>query len=231
MKTKLILILMAILLMGCSGKSDKKKTENKISDSEFVEVYEEPRHQLVFENKDFKILDIQIKPNDTTLFHRHRKPMFYVSLGWQKSSAQSLNMDWSQPTAQGIPTGETVLDSSYLAQNLIHRVTNVGTKPSRLIGILNTSNGLKINNESNSNQVNNRWFRSKHIELNENDTLDYQQLEFSTIIIIVSGDEIEVIKDNKSRIHNKKWLQVQDMTQLNNSSNSKIEMIQIEVLN
>jgi hypothetical protein len=67
--------------------------------------------------------------------------------------------------------------------------------------------------------------------LNENDTLDYQQLEFPTIIIIVSGDEIEVIKDNKSRIHNKKWLQVQDMTQLNNSSNSKIEMIQIEVLN
>jgi hypothetical protein len=231
MKTKLVLIVMTIILIGCSGKSDKKKVEAKNNNSEFVEVYEEPRHQLVFENNNFKVLDIQIKPGDTTLFHRHRKPMFYVSLGWQKSAAQSLNEDWSQPTSKGLQKGEIVLNSSYLDQNLIHRVTNVGTKSSRLIGILNTSNGLKINNESNTNPLMNRWFRSKRIELYQNDTLDYQQLEFPTIIIIVSGDEIEVITDNKSSIYNKKWLQIQDMSQLYNSSNSKIEMIQIEVLN
>jgi len=229
MKTKLILILLTILLVGCSGKPDKKKTE--IKNSEFVEVYEEPRHKLVFENKDFKVLDIQIKPNDTTLFHRHRKPMFYVSLGWQPSSAQSLNTDWSEPTKKGMPNGETVLDSSYLTQNLIHRVTNVGTKPSRLIGILNTSNGLKLNNKSNPNQINKKWFRSKRIELNENESLDFEKLEFPTIVINLSGDEIEVIKDNVSSKHNKKWLIVEDMTQLYNSSNSKMEIIQIEVLN
>tara|TARA_R110001592_G_scaffold328140_1_gene609558 strand:- start:506 stop:1195 length:690 start_codon:yes stop_codon:yes gene_type:complete len=228
MKTKLILILLTIILVGCVGKSGNKKTE--IKNSEFVEVYEEPRHKLVFENTDFKVLDIQIEPNDTTLFHRHRKPMFYVSLGWQRSSAQSLNMDWSEPTKKGMLNGETVLDSSYLEQNLIHRVTNVGTEPSRLIGILNTGNGLKLNDKSNPNQISNKWFRSKRIELNANEKLDYQQLEFPTILINVSENDIELTKENITSSHKLKWLVVEEMTQFKNSTNNKIEIIQIEVL-
>ncbi len=230
MKTKLVLILLTSLLVGCYGKSDKKQEENKISENKFVEVYEEPSHKLVFENKDFKILDVQIKPNDTTLFHRHKNPMFYVSLGWQDYSEQSINTDWKVPTKKGLPNGKTVLDSSYLAQNLIHRLTNVGTKISRLIGILNTGDGLKLNDESNTSELSNRWFRSKRIELNGNESLVYQKMEVPTIIINVSGNEIEVIKDNQSSIHYLRWLVLEDMTQLKNSSNNKIEMIQIEVL-
>ncbi|MFD2585902.1 hypothetical protein ACFSQJ_03100 [Croceitalea marina] len=230
MKTKPILILLISLLVGCYGKSDKKEEENKISENKFVEVYKEPRHKLVFENKDFKILDVQIKPNDTTLFHRHVNPMFYVSLGWQDYSEQLINTDWKIPAKKGLPNGKTVLDSTYLAQNLIHRITNVGTKTSRLIGILNTGDGLKLNNESNTSELSNRWFRSKRIELNGNESLVYQKMEFPTIIINVSGNEIEVIKDNKNSIHNLRWLVLEDMTQLKSTSNNKIEMIQIEVL-
>lgn len=230
MKTKLILMLLTSLLIGCYGKSDKKQKENKISENKFVEVYEEPRHKLVFENKDFKILDVQIKPNDTTLFHRHINPMFYVSLGWQDYSEQSINTNWKVPTKKGLANGKTVLDSSYLAQNLIHRITNVGTKTSRLIGIMNTGDGLKLNDESNTSEFSNRWFRSKRIELNGNESLVYEKMEFPTIIINVSGNEIEVIKYNKSSIHNLRWLVLENMTQLKNSTNNKIEMIQIEVL-
>ncbi len=230
MKTKLVLILLTSLLVGCYGKSDKKQEENKISENKFVEVYEEPSHKLVFENKDFKILDVQIKPNDTTLFHRHKNPMFYVSLGWQDYSEQSINTDWKVPTKKGLPNGKTVLDSSYLAQNLIHRLTNVGTKISRLIGILNTGDGLTLNDRSNLNQINNRWFRSKRIELNENEILEYQKLEFPTIIINLSDIEIEVVKNNESISHNEKWIIIEDSTRLKNSKGHKIEMIQIEVL-
>ena len=230
MKTKLIIILLTSLLVGCYMESDKKQEGYKISENKFVEVYEEPRHKLVFENKDFKILDVQIKPYDTTLFHRHINPMFYVSLGWQDYSEQSINTDWNALAKKGLPKGKTLLDSTYLAQNLIHRITNVGTKTSRLIGILNTGNGLTLNDKSNPNQINNRWFRSKRIELNENEILEYQKLEFPTIIINLSDIEIEVLKDNESIGQNEKWIIIQDSTRLNNSKGHKIEMIQIEVL-
>ena len=156
--------------------------------------------------------------------------MFYVSLGWQDYSEQSINTDWNALAKKGLPKGKTLLDSTYLAQNLIHRITNVGTKTSRLIGILNTGNGLTLNDKSNPNQINNRWFRSKRIELNENEILEYQKLEFPTIIINLSDIEIEVLKDNESIGQNEKWIIIQDSTRLNNSKGHKIEMIQIEVL-
>ncbi|MEY8022168.1 hypothetical protein AB8P51_15145 [Muriicola sp. SD30] len=222
----IMLILMTFLLTSCSGRGDKKGNSN----NEFVEVYEEPSHQLVFEHKDFKIMDIQIKPGDTTLFHRHKNPMFYVSLGWQENASQLLNAKWIQGDSEEWPTGEMDVDSSYLTNPIIHKVTNVGTKPSRLIGILNTSDGLKSNNESNTTQFTNKWFRSKRIELNANEELDYQQLEFPTILINVSENDIELTKENITSSHKLKWLVVEEMTQLKNSTNNQIEMIQIEVL-
>jgi hypothetical protein len=231
MKRTLIILIITLLVIGCAGKTDEQKADAKINNSEFVEVYEEPRHQLVFENEDFKILDIRIKPEDTTLFHRHRNPMLYISLGWQKSAAQTLNADWSQPRPEGLTIGKVVLDTSYLTQPLVHRVSNVGTKKSRLIGILNTGKILNIRDKSKGYEVNNRWFRSKRINLNPGDTINFPKLEFPIVVVLVSGNEIKVIKDNKSRIHIKKWLQVEDMNQLINSGDNKIEIIQIEVLN
>ena len=226
-----IFTLITFLVIGCSGKSDSKKKATKIIDSEFVEVYEEPRHQLVFENKDFKVLDIQIKAGDTTLFHRHRNPMFYTSLGWQKSTSQLLNSEWNKTGSEEWMTGGTGTNASYVTQPMIHRVTNTGIKLSRLIGVLNTSKSASTSNTSAINKASNRWFRSERIELIPGDTLNYQKSEFPIVIILVSGDEIEVIKNNKSSIHNKKWLQVEERSQLINSNESKIEIIQIEVLN
>ena len=222
---------MILFLIGCAKKTDKKKTELKLSNSEFVEVHEEPRHQLVFENADLKILDVRIKPNDTTLFHRHKNPIFYVSLGWQMGSAQSLNADWHQGRTEEWPIGGINIKTSYLTQPLIHRVTNVGTKESRLIGILNTGKGLSTSDKSNGNKVPNRWFRSKQINLNPGETLNFQKSKFPIVIVLVYGNEIEVVNDNTSTIHNKKWLYLDDNSQLINSGDNKIEIIQIEVLN
>lgn len=222
----IILILIAFLLTSCSGKAYKKGTSN----SEFVEVYEEPRHQLVFDHNDFKILDIQIKPGDTTLFHRHKYPMFYVSLGWQESASQLLNAKWIEGDSEEWPSGEMDIDSSYLTNPIIHRVTNKGLKTSRVIGILNTGYGLNIS-ESKENNNYNRWFRSKKIELKPNDTLIFRKLEFPTIGVFASNGKVKIMKNNRSHLLNKNWYLIEDNSMLINSSDSKIEFIQVEVLN
>lgn len=221
----IMLILLTFLLTDCSGKADKKATPK----SGFVEVYEEPRHQLVFEHKDFKILDIQIKPGDTTLFHRHKNPMFSVSLGWQENSYQLLNAKWMQGDSEEWPKGEMDVDSSYLTNPIIHRVINKGLRTSRLIGILNTGNGLSIS-ESKENNTYNRWFRSKKIELKPNDTLIFRKLEFPTITVFSSNDTVKVIENNRADTLNKNWYLI-DNSKLINSGDSKIEFVQIEVLN
>lgn len=78
-----------------------------------VPVHREPRHRLVWEEGPVRVLDVRIAPGDTTLFHIHDMPMLYVR----------------------------VADTSYALRPVTHRVTNVGTTPFRLIGIMNAGPG------------------------------------------------------------------------------------------
>lgn len=55
-----------------------------------VPVHEEPRHRVVLETAGFRVLDIQIPPGDTTLFHRHSTPIAYVSIGVSPVNIQPL---------------------------------------------------------------------------------------------------------------------------------------------
>ncbi|MFI5156512.1 MAG: hypothetical protein ACHQEM_10015 [Chitinophagales bacterium] len=52
-----------ILLMSCSAWQAYAQKE--------IQVREEPRHKNVFENAYLRILDVYIRPSDTTLFHKH----------------------------------------------------------------------------------------------------------------------------------------------------------------
>jgi hypothetical protein len=224
-------ILTVFLLIGCVGSTDKKKEEAKNDNSKFLEVYEEPMHKLVFEKDELKILDVQINPRDTTQFHLHRHPLFFVSLGWQKGADQSPNSNWIVSDAEAWPNGGTASDTSYITKPLVHRVTNIGSKVSRLIGILNLGKGLTSSLDSSEYETSNRWFRSKKIELKPNDTLIFRKLEFPTIAVFYLNDKVKVMKDNRVDVLNKNWCLVEDNSKLINSGDSKIEFIQIEVLN
>jgi hypothetical protein len=216
-------ILMAFLLIGCAAKTDKSK---------FLEVYEEPMHKLVFEKDELKIIDVQINPRDTTQFHLHRYSMFFVSLGVQKAADQVPNSNWIVSDAdEEWPNGETASDTSYINKPVVHRVTNIGSKLSRLIGILNLGKGLTSSLDSSEYEISNRWFRSKKIELKPNDTLVFRKLEFPTIAVFYLNDKVKIIKDNRVDMLNKKWCLAEDNSELINSGDSKIEFIQIEVLN
>jgi hypothetical protein len=53
-----------------------------------VAVKDEPRHHLVFENNFVRILDVYLKPGDTTLYHLHNTPSVFVMLSKTATSSQ-----------------------------------------------------------------------------------------------------------------------------------------------
>jgi len=224
------IFLIVLLLIGCNRETKKNKSETKINVDEIVEVYNEPLHKLVFEKGYVKILDVQIKPQDTSLFHWHRNPMFTVSLGFQNGARQLLNSEWIHSNSVK-SIGRIGSKTSFLDEPLVHRITNRGTIDSRLIGILNTGIGLSSNIDSTEYELSNKWFRAKRIVLNSGDNINYQKLLFPTILILVSGNEIEIIKDDQHRVVKNKWLFLEEKNQLINSNDTKIEIIQVEVLN
>lgn len=88
-----------------------------------VQVRFEPRHKNVFENKYIRLLDVHIVPGDTSQFHIHSTPSFFLRYTNSNVWTQTKGQDWTQSLrAPGEPSYD-----SFLNDTLIHRVTNSDT--------------------------------------------------------------------------------------------------------
>jgi hypothetical protein len=100
----------------------------------------------------------------------------------QKAADQAPNLIIVSDVDEEWPNGETASDTSYINKPVVHRVTNIGNKLSRLIGILNLGKGLTSSLDSKSMKYLIGGFGQK-IELKPNDTLVFKKLEFPTIAV------------------------------------------------
>jgi hypothetical protein len=87
-----------------------------------VSVKDEPRHHNVFENNFVRILDVSIKPGDTTLYHIHSTPSVFIHFTKTKVGSNIIN----QPASSNVNIiGNINYDS--LKTPRIHRVWNEDT--------------------------------------------------------------------------------------------------------
>ena len=124
-KTRFLLRPLSVLL-GLSLYSVAAHSED------WVPVYEEPRHQLVFENDQVMILDVNLPPGYVSLYHKHQLDLLYVTLSGTKVWAQALGGDKGEAD---VNTGDLRFSSDNQAMPYIHRVGNIGTAPFHVIGI------------------------------------------------------------------------------------------------
>jgi quercetin dioxygenase-like cupin family protein len=94
------------------------------SASSQVEVRNEPRHKNVFENDYLRILDVHIKPGDTTMYHRHALPSVIVMLSSVGTGSQLLGGSASSGKSKN---GNTWY-AGYGEKPIVHRVWNEDTK-------------------------------------------------------------------------------------------------------
>ena len=90
-----------------------------------VQVRNEPRHHNVFENKYFRILDVNIPPHDTTLQHIHCTPSVILMFTNTVTATQLKGQGWTKsPSVAG-----SVFYRSFERDTVIHRVSNWDTVP------------------------------------------------------------------------------------------------------
>ncbi len=181
-------------------------------DEKVVPVHEEPRHRLVFDSPVARVLDIQIPPGDTTLFHTHSNPILYVNMSSSQTRSQTLGQEWSGGEAAARPAprppgarpaarrsqpapavfGRMNSVTSYSKQSLTHRVNNIGTGVFRLIGIINRTDGDPSTDPSadfaSKPEVDNRWLRGYRSPLDL--TAAKHQHANPTVIVLVRGRAI-----------------------------------------
>ncbi len=94
-----------------------------------VDITQEPRHRLKFENEHVRYFDVQLEPGYQALDHWHRNDGVFVNI----SAAPTIAQDWGrEPVPRGARAiGETYF-LNYAAKPKAHRVTNSGTTEYRV---------------------------------------------------------------------------------------------------
>jgi quercetin dioxygenase-like cupin family protein len=149
-----------------------------------VVVYEEPRHRVVVDKGDIKLMDIQIQPGDTTLSHTHDSPILYTFIS---------NGDG--------PTGGNVSSNTrYLTEPVTHAVNNQGPHLFRIIAMSHYGPGEpgEVNSRpdglAGEPELENAWFRSYRLELAPGEETPIHRHRHSSVVIQVSDGRTEVSK-------------------------------------
>jgi hypothetical protein len=88
-----------------------------------VPVKYEPRHHNIFENEYIRVLDVNIGPKDTTLFHEHNTPSVFFTFTKTFTTSQLIGRPPSRSSISN--TGPPSYDSLGTAR--VHRVWNDDT--------------------------------------------------------------------------------------------------------
>ena len=99
---------------------------------EWIPVYEEPRHRMVFENDDAMILNVYIPAGDVSLYHEHRIDLLYVTISGTTVWAQPLG---GEKREADVTTGDLRFSSDNHPLPHVHRVGNIGLTPFHVVAV------------------------------------------------------------------------------------------------
>lgn len=150
-----------------------------------VMVYQEPRHRVVMDVGDIKLMDIQIQPGDTTLNHTHDSPILYTFIS----------------SGTGPSGGRVSSNTNYLTEPFTHLVTNNGPGLFRIIAMSHYGEGEPGEADSRPEgiagepQLENQWFRSYRLELAPGESTPVQRHRHISVVVQVTEGHTEVTKE------------------------------------
>ena len=172
-----------------------------------LEMWEEPRHQLVFSKDDIKVMDIRVPPGDTTEFHLHRYPTIYVVINRVIMSQQDFGEEWTPPSTVASPgidvssPGQIIdLSQQYITQNTYHRVANLDSSTFHFIGILSTRDSKEITDDPDM-VLENEWFAAYRLELNAHSSSQQFTFDSPTLLIQYTKGESHILEHKIRHSH------------------------------
>ena len=99
-----------------------------------VPVNDEPHHRTVYQNADFRILDVRVAPGESTLDHRHDHDIFTVSMN--AGTATRIVANGQAQNRPGRPLADATI-TEYTGKPGSHKLDNVGAAPYMLFAVEN----------------------------------------------------------------------------------------------
>lgn len=154
-----------------------------LSAQRVVMVHQEPRHRLVWEEGDLKLLDVQIQPGDTTMSHTHASPIMYTYINLGRG-----------------PTGGRInSNTDYATEPYTHAVSNDGDQLFRIIALAHYGPAVNGTDRpptglAGEPELENPWFRSYRVELAPGEETPMIQHSNPAIVVQVTDGHADVSK-------------------------------------
>ncbi len=151
-------------------------------------------HHLVHDEGDLRVLDVQIQPGETTLYHTHDAAIAYVPIDTSPSDNQPVGGQWEGTRGTDPPrfsVGTVTWNLRYASAPHTHRVRNVGERLFRLIAVVNYGTGTAgvdaspILGERPDAEC--RWFRWRQVVLEPGKQLEGTNGTNKVVVVQTTG--------------------------------------------
>ena len=197
-----------------------------------VPVREEPRHHVVLQNEYIRLLDVWLPPGDTTMFHLHEIPSFFVVLSETKTESQVKGENW----VKAVSTPGYNWFNGFTTGPLIHRVCNTDSNSFHVMDIEILSNTKDDNNKKPPQPFellleNEKLFAYK-INLVKGDKKQIVD-RGPHVVIVVSGPgtNIQFSNNKEQDLSQGKfiWIEPKEKFWLQNKGNNETSLIVVEL--
>ena len=165
-----------------------------------VAVRDEPNHHNVFENDYARLLDVHLKPGDTTLYHLHNTPSVFIFFSKTKTNWQLMGKEAEKAPAFSNP-GSVVYEDLSKAPR-IHRVMNVDSNWYHVMDVELLSTGSGNNARPLTGPpvkiiFDEKEARGYEIGINKGSVFEIDQTESPYLFISLSTTSIKYMLDKK----------------------------------
>jgi hypothetical protein len=156
-----------------------------------VPVIDEPRHKTVLLNDYIRLIDVHLKPGDTTLYHIHAAPSVVVFISKSLMGTQDMS-------GTGLPSGEVLpgqtLFRDYEKYPVTHRVYNSGNNVFHVMDIElvkkepSADSCDPIQQANVATTINEKLVRVYKLDLNTSQSLNINKSSCAHLFICISGE-------------------------------------------
>jgi len=162
-----------------------------------VEMWEEPRHQLMLEMDHLRLVSVNIPAGDTSLFHQHRFATVYVLIADALVATQRKGDEgWKQPGERPLRAAGTLMDrSDYVNDPFAHRVRNQDDHALKLLALVNMSPALNsVGKEAEPRTLlDNTWFREHRLSVGAGAQSEALAFRNPAVVVQVSAGRSDAI--------------------------------------
>jgi quercetin dioxygenase-like cupin family protein len=166
-----------------------------------VPVTREPRHRVVFETPEFRILDVRVPPGDTTLDHVHEHDIVTVTMTSDAATrTQTPGQPWGEVRPRR-PAGDPSI-SEHTGKADRHLVQNVGDIPYQLFAVENLrkswTSGAALSARGTTLAAESRAFRIYDVRLLSEQSQIFHLHAVPTIAVLISGRAMSAGEESKT---------------------------------